>query len=54
MVSDGLFPGFPSRSEATPIPAIFFTEVLPQLDDLLELLHHAPLAARVAWSANRY
>ena len=37
MVRDGLFPGFPSRSEATPIPAIFFTEVLPQLDDLLEL-----------------
>ncbi len=31
------FPGFPSRSDATAIPAAFFSEVLPALHDLLEL-----------------
>ena len=37
LANDGIFPGFPSRSEATPVPAAFFSEVLPKIDDLLEL-----------------
>jgi DNA replication protein len=37
VTTDEVFSGFPSRSEATPIPAAFFSEVLPQLDDLVEV-----------------
>lgn len=37
MARDGIFAGFPGRSEATPVPATFFTEVLPDLDDIVEL-----------------
>ena len=37
MPNDSAFAGFPSRSEATAVPAAFFSEVLPALDDLLEL-----------------
>jgi DNA replication protein len=32
-----VFDGFPIKSKYTPIPNIFFSEVLPQLDDLAEL-----------------
>jgi DNA replication protein len=31
------FSGFPIKSKFTPIPNIFFSEVLPQIDDLAEL-----------------
>jgi DnaD/phage-associated family protein len=32
-----VFSGFPLKSRFTPIPNIFFSEVLPQIDDLAEL-----------------
>jgi len=32
-----VFSGFPIKSKFTPIPNIFFSEVLPQIDDLAEL-----------------
>jgi DnaD/phage-associated family protein len=32
-----VFSGFPLKSKFTPIPNIFFSEVLPQIDDLAEL-----------------
>lgn len=32
-----VFGGFPLKSKFTPIPNIFFSEVLPQLDDLAEI-----------------
>ena len=32
-----MFPGFPPRSRTTPVPAQFFTELLPGFDDLGEL-----------------
>ncbi len=31
------FSGFPARSKFTPIPNLFFSAVLPQIDDLAEL-----------------
>lgn len=31
------FQGFPARSELTPLPNIFFSQLLPQIDDLAEL-----------------
>lgn len=31
------FSGFPSKTKFTPIPNLFFSEVLPQIDDLAEL-----------------
>lgn len=31
------FSGFPSQTDATPVPASFFSEVLPDIDDILEL-----------------
>jgi DnaD/phage-associated family protein len=31
------FNGFPAKSKFTPIPNIFFSEVLPQIDDIVEL-----------------
>ena len=31
------FPGFPERAEVTPIPNLFFTEAMPQIDDIAEL-----------------
>jgi len=32
-----VFSGFPSKTKFTPIPNLFFSEVLPQIDDLAEL-----------------
>jgi DNA replication protein len=31
------FPGFPQRMHYTPLPNLFFSQVLPQIDDLTEL-----------------
>ena len=31
------FSGFPGRAESTPIPNLFFSKLLPQIDDLAEL-----------------
>jgi DnaD/phage-associated family protein len=31
------FPGFPARTEVTPIPNLFFTAVMPQIEDITEL-----------------
>jgi DNA replication protein len=31
------FPGFPERAEVTPIPNLFFTAAIPQIDDIDEL-----------------
>ncbi len=31
------FPGFPARQQYTALPALFFTELLPTIDDLAEL-----------------
>ena len=31
------FPGFPARMEVTPIPTLFFTAVMPQIEDIAEL-----------------
>jgi len=31
------FPGFPSRAEVTPIPNLFFSAVMSQIDDIVEL-----------------
>ncbi len=32
-----MFPGFPPKSRTTPVPAQFFTDLLPAIDDLSEL-----------------
>ncbi|NUM46695.1 MAG: DnaD domain protein [Anaerolineales bacterium] len=32
-----IFPGFPPKSRTTPVPAQFFTDLLPAIDDLSEL-----------------
>jgi DnaD/phage-associated family protein len=32
-----VFNGFPARTKSTPIPNLFFSEVLPQIDDVAEL-----------------
>ncbi|HIE17573.1 MAG TPA: DnaD domain protein [Dehalococcoidia bacterium] len=32
-----LFSGFPARAEVTPIPNLFFTTVMPQIEDIAEL-----------------
>jgi len=31
------FPGFPARAEVTPIPNLFFTTVMPKIDNIAEL-----------------
>ena len=31
------FSGFPARAEVTPIPNLFFTAVMPKIDDIVEL-----------------
>ena len=31
------FTGFPAKAKSTPIPSLFFTDVLPRIDDLAEL-----------------
>lgn len=31
------FPGFPEKTEVTPIPTAFFTSIMPHLDDITEL-----------------
>lgn len=31
------FAGFPARAQVTPLPNLFFTQLLPQIDDLAEL-----------------
>jgi len=31
------FNGFPARTEFTPLPNIFFSSLLPQIDDIAEL-----------------
>jgi DNA replication protein len=36
-MSETAFSGFPSRAEVTPIPNIFFTAVMPQIHDAVEL-----------------
>ena len=45
----GEFQGFPGRSRQTPIPNLFFTEVLPLIDDLVELKVTLQLFWRLAW-----
>jgi DNA replication protein len=35
-MKENAFTGFPARSEVTPLPNIFFTEVLPQIENLVE------------------
>jgi DNA replication protein len=32
-----IFPGFPEKSEVTPVPAVFFSSLMPQIDDIAEL-----------------
>ncbi|MGD0856292.1 MAG: DnaD domain protein [Dehalococcoidia bacterium] len=36
-MSEAGFKGFPARSEVTPLPNIFFTEVLPHIENLAEV-----------------
>jgi DNA replication protein len=36
-MSDKVFSGFPPRAEVTPIPNLFFTAVMPQIDSAVEL-----------------
>lgn len=36
-MSESVFSGFPARAEVTPIPNLFFTEVVPQIDSVYEL-----------------
>jgi DNA replication protein len=36
-MTDKVFSGFPSRAEVTPIPNLFFTEVMPRIDSVYEL-----------------
>jgi hypothetical protein len=31
------FSGFPAKSKYTPIPNIFFSDILPEIDDIIEL-----------------
>jgi DNA replication protein len=35
-MSEAVFKGFPARSEVTPLPNIFFSEVLPEIGSLVE------------------
>jgi len=34
---DSSFKGFPSRAEVTPLPNVFFSEVLPLMEDVVEV-----------------
>ena len=43
------FPGFSPRSRQTPVPNLFFTAVLPLIDDLAELKVSLHLFYRLAW-----
>lgn len=43
------FPGFPARSRQTPIPNLFFTAVLPQIDDITELKVSVGLFWKLSW-----
>jgi DNA replication protein len=36
-MSESVFSGFPARAEVTPVPNLFFTEVVPQVDSINEL-----------------
>ena len=36
-MTEKLFPGFPARAEVTPIPNLFFSAVMPQIDGVVEL-----------------
>ena len=36
-MSEASFKGFPARAEVTPLPNIFFSEVLPQIENLAEV-----------------
>lgn len=42
------FPGFPARPQYTGIPALFFTAVLPQIDDLAEV----KVSLHILWLLN--
>jgi DNA replication protein len=35
-MSEAVFKGFPARSEVTPLPNIFFSEVLPEMESIVE------------------
>ncbi len=43
------FTGFPARARQTPIPNVFFTAVLPLVDDLVELKVTLFLFNRLSW-----
>ena len=43
------FPGFPARSRQTPIPNLFFTAVLPEVDDITELKVCLGLFWKLSW-----
>ena len=43
------FRGFPTRTRQTPLPNVFFTEVLPFIDDLAELKVTLHLFWRLSW-----
>ncbi len=36
-MTEKLFPGFPARAEVTPIPNLFFSTLVPQIDSIFEL-----------------
>lgn len=38
MTTQRRFPGFPAGALATPVPSVFFSELLPEIDDPAELL----------------
>ncbi|OGN92071.1 MAG: hypothetical protein A2Z70_03220 [Chloroflexi bacterium RBG_13_48_17] len=44
-----MFSGFPARAEVTPIPNLFFTVVMPQIDDIVEL----KIMLHVLWLLSR-
>ncbi len=43
------FEGFPTKSRQTPLPNVFFTEVLPNVDDLTELKVTLHLFWKLSW-----
>ena len=45
----GGFRGFPAKSRQTPVPNVFFSAVLPMIDDLGELKVALQLFSRLAW-----
>ncbi len=48
-VTKKVFSGFPAGAEVTPIPNLFFTEVMPQIDDIVEL----KMILHVLWLLSR-